>query len=128
MADDVDGSPRNAQCSTTASQGTARTIARLGSTASAEGRLESHVSGPVPLFLIPHVVAAEVQKYRDKVVEVRVLRTSGHTYMMNVMLVPERQHGAGTTAKPTAAKQPVPDGSHGTGAAAEQTVEKEEEP
>jgi len=117
MADNrLAGSPRHAPCSTTASQGTATTISLLESIRSAEGCV-SHISGPVPLYLTPHLYAAEVRRYRDKVVEVRVLRTSGHNYVMNVMTTPERQGGAGV-----AAEQTVRGGLDGTRTAAEQTT------
>lgn len=94
MNDRNNGSPRNAQCTTTASQGTANTISLLKGIRPAAD-LVDHISGPVPLYLTPHLFAAEVRNHRDGIVEVRVLRTSCHAYMMNVITVPDRRGGAG---------------------------------
>ena len=44
----------------------------------------SHTSEPVPLYLIPQTIAEEVRKYGDSIAEVRVRRTSGHCYLINI--------------------------------------------
>ena len=46
--------------------------------------LTHHSTSPVPLFLIPQALSEEIRKYGDTIMDVRIRRTAGHTYIIRI--------------------------------------------
>lgn len=41
-------------------------------------------AGPVPLYLIPQAISAEIHKLKDRITEIHIRRTSGHNYAITI--------------------------------------------
>ena len=70
------GSPLNEPCTTTCCL---RTADRKSTS-----RQISKSAGPVPLYLIPQALSEEIRELKDAIVEIRIKRTSGHNYRINL--------------------------------------------
>jgi len=46
--------------------------------------LSEFTTTPVPLYLIPQALSTEIHRLGDTIVEVRLRRTSGHNYILNI--------------------------------------------
>jgi hypothetical protein len=45
---------------------------------------QEHAAGPVPLYLIPQALSAEIHRLGDAIAEVDIRRTQGHNYLITV--------------------------------------------
>ena len=46
--------------------------------------LGEFTTDPVPLYLIPQALSAEIHRFGDAIAEVHIRRTVGHNYVLNV--------------------------------------------
>ena len=46
--------------------------------------LSEFTTDPVPLYLIPQALSAEIHRFGDAIAEVHIRRTVGHNYILNV--------------------------------------------
>lgn len=46
--------------------------------------MAKHLVSDVPLYLIPQAVSDVIKKYGDTIVEVRIKRTLGHSFVLRV--------------------------------------------
>ncbi|WP_084600636.1 hypothetical protein [Methanolacinia paynteri] len=70
------GSPLNKMCTHTCRM---RTADRKSTS-----RQISKSAVPVPLYLIPQALAKEIRELKDTIAEIRINRTSGHNYRINL--------------------------------------------
>jgi len=75
------GSPLSKTCTNTCCMRTANRNSTC--------RQISKAAGPVPLYLIPQALSKEIRELRDAIVEIRVKRTSGHNYLINLIATPK---------------------------------------
>jgi len=55
--------------------------------------MAQHSTSPVPLYLLPQALSEEIKKHGDKIAEVRIKRTAGHSYILRVRH--EKRGGSG---------------------------------
>ncbi len=75
--DEINGSPHDEACSNIDSHGT--TNSSLSSRVIRPATSERDV-GTVPLFLIPRVVATEITRDSQAILEIHIIRARGHCY------------------------------------------------
>ncbi len=88
--DRIDGSPQDEACANIDSHGTADNTSSPGAIRTAT---EEQRAGVVPLFLVPQVVADEINRYGRAVREIHAVRTRCHHYI--VTIVRTKQEAAG---------------------------------
>ena len=88
--DRIDGSPRDEACANIDSHGTADNSSRSRAIRAAT---EERRAGVVPLYLIPRVVADEINRCGRTLREIHVVRTKCHYYIITVIRT--KQEAAG---------------------------------
>ncbi len=87
------GSPRNETCANTVSWRTATTTSLPGVISPAPGpgdrrqglapmTAAEHTTDPVPLYLVPQALSAEIHRLGGSILEVHIRRTGCHNYLI----------------------------------------------
>ena len=80
----LDGSPQRESSVNKNQEGTA-TKTSLSRHLSTPQSLASWITSPVPLYLLPQALSAEIHRYRGTILEVHIRRTGNHQFVITVV-------------------------------------------
>lgn len=73
-SEQIDGSSHNESCANIYSEETANILST--------SKLISKTHQPVPIFLVPKVIAADISEFSDTLMEIHIKRSKGHNYLI----------------------------------------------
>jgi len=80
----VDGSPLRESSANRNQEGTA-TSSSLSKNLSTPQGLAACITSPVPLYLLPQALSAEIHRHRGSILEVHIRRTGNHQFRITVV-------------------------------------------
>jgi hypothetical protein len=78
----MNGDPRIESCANTGSERTATTTSASGVLSAST---EVRTLAPLPLYLVPPTITANVKKFGGAISEIHVRRTGGHKYAITIV-------------------------------------------
>ena len=93
----IEGSPAKKPCANTGLTGTADEQSAAENINTADGAGKTIKAGPVPLYLIPQTLSAEIHAHGGKISEITVKRTGQHVYAITLTKTGPQKQGAGGT-------------------------------
>ena len=89
----IEGSPAKQPCANIGLFGTADQQSAATNITSADSAGETITAGPVPLYLIPQTLSAEIHAHGGDISEIAVKRTGQHVYAITLTKTEKQRHG-----------------------------------
>jgi hypothetical protein len=89
----IEGSPAKQPCANIGLSGTADEQSAAGDIKTAGSAGETITAGPVPLYLIPQTLSAEIHAHGGDISEIAVKRTGQHVYAITLTKTEKQRHG-----------------------------------